>query len=52
LQGGFVRRHFAEYETDLTHPISTEDAAARLKEATEFVAMAEKFLEGARGKNE
>ena len=37
-------RHFADYETDLIHTVTTEDAEARLREATEFVAMAEEFL--------
>jgi hypothetical protein len=42
-------RHFADYETDLTYAISTEAAEATLREANEFVTMAEKFLEGAGG---
>jgi len=52
LQGGFISRHFADYETDLTHPISAEDAEGRLKAATEFVTMAEQFLRGAGGNSE
>jgi len=37
-------RHFADYETDLIHTLTTEDAEVRLREASEFVAMAEEFL--------
>jgi uncharacterized protein (UPF0332 family) len=44
LELAFQVRHFADYETDLIHTVAAEDADARLHEASEFVAMAEKFL--------
>ena len=44
LEGSLKRRHFADYETDLTFAISNEEAEASLKEAAAFLAMAEQFL--------
>ncbi len=49
LEGSLRSRHFADYETDLTAIISPEDARDWLRKATEFVTMAEKFLEGTGG---
>ena len=48
LQDGFMSRHFATYETDLTSAISTEDAELTLEDARQFVAMADQFLKGDR----
>jgi hypothetical protein len=45
LELGLLVRHFADYETDLVHTVTIEDAEARLREASEFVDMAEEFLE-------
>jgi uncharacterized protein (UPF0332 family) len=52
LQAGFMTRHFAEYETDLTRPVSVAEARERLTAAREFVNMAESFLKGAGGESE
>jgi len=48
LEEGLKLRHFADYETDLTYAVSSEDAAASLEKATKFVAMAEELLRGSK----
>jgi uncharacterized protein (UPF0332 family) len=52
LEVGLQSRHFADYETDLTYVVTPEEAEARLREATEFVAMAEEFVKKAGGELE
>jgi uncharacterized protein (UPF0332 family) len=49
LEVGLLSRHFADYETDLTYVVRPEEAASRLREASEFVAMAEDFVRRAGG---
>jgi len=44
LEVGLQSRQFADYETDLTYVVTPEEAEARLREAGEFVDMAEEFL--------
>jgi uncharacterized protein (UPF0332 family) len=49
LEVGLLSRHFADYETDLTYVATREEAVSRLREASEFVGMAENFLKAAGG---
>jgi len=52
LEVGLLSRHFADYETDLTYVATHEEAASRLREAEEFVALAENLLKAAGGEFE
>jgi len=52
LEVGMLSRHFADYETDLTYVVTQEEAVSRLRDAREFVAMAEEFLKPEGGKDE
>ncbi|HUU13551.1 MAG TPA: HEPN domain-containing protein [Terriglobia bacterium] len=47
LEEALKLRHFADYETDLSYPVPSEEASTSLGKATEFVVMAEEFLRGA-----
>jgi uncharacterized protein len=52
LEAAYHARVFADYATDARFTISADDARLYLKNAAEFVDVAEQFLKGAGGKVE